>query len=201
VATQSRYPSRVGAADQTPLVPITVTPPDYLNYQVNFSTDYKGQPPTAPTTLKSFAWTNPLPYFQSDGKGGGTVTLGIDVSHSWVRPQVSTWNQSDREQLREHEQVHYDLAVLAVREFVSLAPGIYRAHPDHGYAQKAKWDELLKSRFGKLDKLYERTTGESWTNGNQKKWTDEIDILINNDSNDPFSALEQWAASEKWNPF
>jgi len=77
---------------------------------------------------------------------------------------------------------------------VSLALSIH--DPDQ---QVAKFDELNR-RLVQLDRFYEATTEESWTNGNQAKWTTEINTL-KNDPNGTFSALEQFAASEKFNPY
>jgi hypothetical protein len=172
-------PSSVHAAD-----------PPFFNHQVDFSTEYtiRPTPPafrggTSAVTTVSWNW-------QSDGRGGITVSLAVDRANSWVldwvfNPQAFGFTANDAARLHAHEQIHFDLAALALREFQTKATG----QPQDKVQALAK--DLL-GRIQPLDNVYEKSTGTLFTSPVQDLWTNQIAALKRN-PNGTFSQLWQWA--------
>jgi hypothetical protein len=169
-----------------------VNPPNF-NYQVSFRTDYQVRRTPPGFTSGISAWTHVKTRWQSDGRGGVTVTLDIDRRGSWVldwvfNPQSIGQTAGDVAALLAHEQVHFDLSALAVREFLNQAQG------RTGAQQQALWASFYgpSGRVQRLDNLYEANTQLGLNRANQDRWVQQIGMLKSRPDG-TFTQLEQWA--------
>jgi hypothetical protein len=125
------------------------------------------------TASQVTAWTgniNTIPTWDSSPVGF-RVNLGIDKSTSWVRnwvddPQKAAegiFTTDQVEQTREHEQIHFDLAALAVADFLNQIPrwdsGTFQSHVNN-------WQTLKK--------YYESDTNFGSNQAQQNLWRDRI---------------------------
>jgi hypothetical protein len=167
-----------------------VNPPNF-NYQVSFSKDYTVKPTPQGFKTGISAFTQASTFWQSDGKGNVTIpTLTVDKSQSWVydwvfQPKKIGATPTTVANLLAHEQVHFDLTALAVREFMSQAQGLKDPQV------KKLWGEFM-TRLHTLDDLYESSTQKGVNLANQNLWVQQINTLKSR-ADGTFTALEQWA--------
>jgi hypothetical protein len=183
LGVRGMLPSTVHAAD-----------PPFFNHQVDFSTEYtiRPTPPgfrggTSAETFVSWNW-------QTDGRGRVTVSLAVDRAKSWVldwvfKPQAFGFTANDAARLHAHEQIHFDLPALALREFQTRATGL---PPDKAQALANDLLGPMGKRVQDLDAVYEKSTGKLFTSPVQDLWTKQIAALKRN-PNGTFSQLRQWA--------
>jgi hypothetical protein len=152
---------------------------------LNWATDFLGTPD--PQSGED-AFTQTRTFWRSDGVHV-TATIDIDRNASWVVPGQQTDN------LLRHEQGHYDITALAVRDFVNRASA---ADPE------SAWDDLFgpgplhnTGRCGAMQVLYDSAMGIG-TNGsrnaaNQTLWTMKLKNLKSRPDGG-FAELERWAS-------
>jgi hypothetical protein len=162
---------------------------DWFNYQVDFKTDYTvlGTPPGFRGGTSAWTYTTISPW-ALDGKG---MTVSVDHKRSqvldWVlNPAKYGFTADAVARLRGHEQVHYDLAALWLREYLNKAKGQPRQK------QIDLWNDMLTHSIQALDNAYEGSTGTDSNSPVQDEWTKQIGALKSR-SDGSFSELEQWA--------
>jgi len=106
--------------------------------------------------------------------------------YDWVLdPKKIGATQGEVTALLVHEQGHFDLSALAMREFLNEAQGLTNDQAD------ALW-KSFQTRLDDLNKLYDSSTQHSQNQANQDLWVQEIKNLKSS-QNGTFTALYQWA--------
>src|SRR5262249_10726607 len=142
--------------------------------------DYQKGPSAPPfVTSPAWAWTTMMqPLVATDG----TITLVVDKAQSWVDARIDDPLQgtsdasgtSPHERLRRHEQVHFDLTALLLRDHLNG-----RGWPDQAG----------------LDKFYEADTGEGSHPDRQQQWVNQISAVKTRPVTNSIDTLWKWARS------
>jgi hypothetical protein len=119
------------------------------------------------------------------------VNRAVSTVQNWVdNPAAAGLTAADVEWLRRHEQVHFDLMALALRDFLNQVDGI--TDPN---AQDALWTKINTRMIALNTNVYETNTSEGITptgKARQKEWTKKIADLKKGTSTDTIGELEKW---------
>jgi hypothetical protein len=151
-----------------------VPDPSWFSHQVDFGTEYTVRPTPMNFTSGTSAFTQTSYGWQPIGQGAASANLAVDPGASWVldwvfNPANFGFTATDVARLRAHEQIHYDLPALALREFVNTAQGF------SGDLQRLF--NTITGNISPLDNVYESSTGTLFTSPVQDLWTQEISDL------------------------
>jgi hypothetical protein len=110
----------------------------------------------------------------------GSITLSVDKAQSWVRAGIDDLKTPDGDpdglspydRLLRHEQVHFDLNALLLRDFLNGG-----GSPD----------------AGGLDRFYEADTKFGQEHGRQKQWVDQINMVKGQSLTNSIDTLWTWA--------
>jgi hypothetical protein len=127
------------------------------------------------------------------------VNRAISTVQKWVEdPAAAGFTADDVEWLRRHEQVHFDLMALALRDFLNQVladPDL--ANDKEGFKQAALWEKINTRMIAlnKSDGIYETNTGLGITptgKARQKEWSRKIRELKKGTNPDSIGELEKW---------
>jgi hypothetical protein len=120
--------------------------------------------------------------FWNSGPGGVTASIDMNRGASWVIPAQET------DPLLTHEQGHFDLTALAVRDFLTQA----------GSDPATTWQSFFgpppgnTGRVSVMNLLYDASSNHSQNQVNQDLWTMKFrDLKMRPDGT--FAELERWA--------
>jgi hypothetical protein len=144
--------------------------------------DFAGSPD--PSVLDEDAYAETDFSFQAN-QTAVTGAIDINRSRSWVRPGQMT------DSLLLHEQGHYDIDALALRDFVN------QAKVSDNKGQNALWASFFgpDGRSGRsvaLENLYDSSTNHSQNRARQDQWIKKIRELKRR-TDGTFAELERWA--------
>jgi hypothetical protein len=161
-----------------------------FNHQVSFGSpgkadgDYQKGPRPAPpfvTSTEAWAWTTMVP--PRDPGVSVSVRVRVDKAQSWVDARVDDLQTtpdgdpdglSPYERLRRHEQVHFDLTALQLRDYLNGG----------GWPDQAG-----------LDAFYEADTKIGTDHARQQQWVDQINAVKRRPVTNSIDTLWTWARS------
>jgi hypothetical protein len=154
--------------------------PINFDHQVNFGSDYQKSPTPPPFVTKrgANAWTTPLLTSTNPDGTVTAVTLGVDRSKSWVTSNIDdgqVFSPDAVEILRRHEQVHFDLAALQLRDWLN-----------NGYRHE-------RDAWTALDSFFEADTEYGKYRGRQQQWVDEINWIKGQRDTNAIGTLRNFA--------
>jgi hypothetical protein len=156
-------------------------PPNF-DHALDFNTDFLGAPDASSSFSAVTAVSTP---WSSDSNGNVTVSLDVDRQASWVKAGSKT-----DATLLQHEQGHFDIAALAVRQ-VYNDPTVANASSILGF-RDSTGDHA--GRIEALQNLYDQEVNHGLNQDMQNKWNAEL-AQLKSRPDGSFDELERFANS------
>jgi len=140
--------------------------------------DFSGKPDKQSEHAANTAWKVNYSYtglvFNGDSAKlkGLSITLGFDTEHSWIKEGKATAN------LLKHEQGHFDIGLLCLKEMVEQLNNVSFAKLNAGQKAQDLFNKIL-AKYTQINRQYDDETDHSKKKEGQEKWDRYFAVQLN----------------------